>query len=72
MDVVILKQAKRELEDAPKDGRAFKNKNKEHWTMKAKIERYKTAKEFGAALGLSEVEMELIRQKKKLIEKLKD
>lgn len=40
--------------------------------MKTKIERYKTAKEFGAALGLSSVEMELIRQKKKLIEKLKE
>ncbi len=40
--------------------------------MKTKIKRYKTAKEFGAALGLSDVEMELIRQKKKLIEKLKE
>lgn len=40
--------------------------------MKTKIERYKTAKEFGVALGLSDVEMELIRQKKKLIEKLKE
>ncbi|MBI4040311.1 MAG: helix-turn-helix transcriptional regulator [Deltaproteobacteria bacterium] len=40
--------------------------------MKTKIERYKTAKEFGTALGLSDVEMELIHQKKKLIEKLKE
>jgi len=36
-----------------------------------KIERYKTAKDFGAALGLSNIDMELIRQKKKLIERLK-
>lgn len=40
--------------------------------MKTKIERYKTAREFGAALGLSDVEMELIRQKKKIVEKLKE
>ncbi len=39
--------------------------------MKSKIERYKTAEEFGRALGLSGVEIELIRQKKKLIEKLR-
>ena len=40
--------------------------------MKTKIERYRTAKEFGAALGLSDIEMELIHQKKKLIKKLKE
>ncbi len=40
--------------------------------MKSKTERYKTSREFGKALGLSEVEMEMIRQKKKLIERLKD
>ena len=39
--------------------------------MKTKVARYKTAKEFGASLGLSGLEMELIRQKKRLIEKLK-
>ncbi|MGE4234725.1 MAG: helix-turn-helix domain-containing protein [Bacteriovoracia bacterium] len=39
--------------------------------MKAKVEKFKTAKEFGKALGLTDLEMELIRQKKKLIEKLR-
>ena len=39
--------------------------------MKAKIERFSTSKEFGASLGLSDIEMELIRQKKKLIERLR-
>lgn len=39
--------------------------------MKTKVERYKSAKAFGAALGLSDVEMELIRQKKRIIEKLR-
>jgi len=39
--------------------------------MKTKVARYKSAKEFGASLGLSDLEMELIRQKKRLIEKLK-
>ncbi len=39
--------------------------------MKAKVEKFKSANEFGKALGLTEVEMELIRQKKKLIEKLR-
>ena len=39
--------------------------------MKAKVEKYKSADEFGKALGLSELEMELIRQKKKIIEKLR-
>lgn len=32
--------------------------------MKAKVEKYKTAEEFGRALGLSAVEIDLIRQKK--------
>lgn len=32
---------------------------------------YKNATEFGKSLGLSEIEMELIQQKKKLIEKLR-
>lgn len=40
--------------------------------MKGKVERFKSVKEFGAALGLSEIEMELIQQKKKLIERLKE
>jgi DNA-binding XRE family transcriptional regulator len=39
--------------------------------MKARTERFKTAKAFGASLGLSDVEMELIRQNKRIIEKLK-
>lgn len=39
--------------------------------MKDKTVRYKSVNEFGKALGLSAIEMELIRQKKKLIEKLK-
>ncbi len=39
--------------------------------MKSGLKRYNTAEEFGKALGLTQVEMELIRQKKKLIEKLK-
>lgn len=39
--------------------------------MKTKFEKYKNAEEFGKALGLSGIEMELIRQKKKIIEKLK-
>ncbi len=38
---------------------------------KAKRKKFKTAKEFGAFLGLSELDMELVQQKKKLIEKLK-
>jgi DNA-binding Xre family transcriptional regulator len=37
-----------------------------------KVERFKTAKDFGAAIGLSNLDMELIRQKKRLIEKLKE
>ncbi len=39
--------------------------------MKTKVTRYKTAKEFGASLGLSDIEMEIIRQKKKIIDELK-
>lgn len=39
--------------------------------MKSKSERFKSAKDFGRALGLSDIEMELIRQKKRLIERLK-
>jgi ribosome-binding protein aMBF1 (putative translation factor) len=39
--------------------------------MKARTERFKTAKAFGASLGLSDVEMELIRLKKRIIDKLK-
>jgi len=40
--------------------------------MKAKINKFKTARDFGKALGLSHVEMDLIQQKKKLITRLKD
>lgn len=39
--------------------------------MKEKTTRYKSINKFGKALGLAEIEMELIRQKKKIIEKLK-
>lgn len=39
--------------------------------MKYQSVRYKNATDFGKSLGLSEIEMELIRQKQKLIEKLK-
>jgi len=39
--------------------------------MKNQTVRFKNAAEFGKSLGLSEIEMELIRQKKKLIEMLK-
>jgi DNA-binding XRE family transcriptional regulator len=42
--------------------------------MKKKDEtiRYKNVEEFGSSLGLSKVDMELIRYKKALIEKLKE
>lgn len=40
--------------------------------MKAKVERFKSSKDFGMALGLSEIEIQLIQQKKKLIERLKE
>ena len=39
--------------------------------MKAKVERYKSADEFGKSLGLTEFDIKLIRQKKKIIEKLR-
>lgn len=39
--------------------------------MRSKTERFKSTRDFGNALGLSDVEMELIRQKKRLIERLK-
>ena len=38
---------------------------------KTEGKRFKTASEFGHSLGLSELDMELIRQKKRLIEKLR-
>ncbi|MBI2606835.1 MAG: helix-turn-helix transcriptional regulator [Deltaproteobacteria bacterium] len=40
--------------------------------MKSKTERFKSVRDFGRALGLSDVEMQMIRQKKKLIQRLKD
>lgn len=40
--------------------------------MKSKAERFKSARDFGHALGLSDIEMQLIRQKKRLIQRLKD
>jgi DNA-binding Xre family transcriptional regulator len=36
-----------------------------------KIKEYKSVKEFGKALGLSEIDMAVVQQKKKIIEKLK-
>jgi DNA-binding XRE family transcriptional regulator len=39
--------------------------------MKSTSTRYKSAKTFGKAIGLKEVDMELVRQKVKLIERLK-
>jgi hypothetical protein len=39
--------------------------------MKTKVERYKSADEFGKSLGLSKLGMELSRQKKRIIEKLR-
>lgn len=39
--------------------------------MKEKNKSFKSRKEFGAFLGLSDLDMELVGQKKKLIEKLK-
>lgn len=39
--------------------------------MKTKLKEYKNVKEFGKALGLSEIDIALIQQKKKFIEKLK-
>lgn len=40
--------------------------------MKNKTKKFKTAIEFGKAIGLSNIDMELIQQKKKLIKKLKN
>ncbi len=39
--------------------------------MKTKMKRYKSVEEFGRSLGLSDLDMQLIRQKKKIVEKLK-
>ena len=39
--------------------------------MKTKVKRYRNPKEFGASLGLSDIDMEIVHQKKRLIEKLK-
>ncbi len=42
--------------------------------MKAQddVERFKSARDFGRALGLSELDMQMIRQKKRLMEKLRE
>lgn len=40
-------------------------------TKAEKTERFKSVEAFGESLGLSKIEMELIRQKKLIIEKLK-
>jgi len=40
--------------------------------MMIKTKKFKTAKEFGKAIGLSDIDMELIQQKKKLIKMLKE
>ena len=39
--------------------------------MKDKNKKFKSTKELGTFLGLSDLDMELVQQKKKLIEKLK-
>jgi DNA-binding XRE family transcriptional regulator len=39
---------------------------------KTDLIRYKDVEEFGKSLGLSQVDMEIVRYKKELIEKLKD
>ena len=39
--------------------------------MRESTKRYKNARDFGHSLGLNEVDMELIHQKKRLIEELK-
>lgn len=39
--------------------------------MKSQTERFKTSKEFGNALGLSDLDIQLIKQKKRVIEKLR-
>ena len=39
--------------------------------MKTKSERFKSARDLGRALGLSDIDMQMIRQKKRLIERLK-
>lgn len=39
--------------------------------MKQKSTRYKTSEDFGKALGLTQIDIELVHQKKNLIEKLK-
>lgn len=40
--------------------------------MKTKTERYKNARDFGHALGLSDLDMEMVLQKKRIIEKLRN
>ena len=40
--------------------------------MKHKLERFKSAKEFGRSLGLSDIDMQMIHQKKRLIQRLKN
>jgi DNA-binding XRE family transcriptional regulator len=39
--------------------------------MKITVRKYKTTRDFGLALGLTDLDMKLIQQKKKLIEKLR-
>jgi ribosome-binding protein aMBF1 (putative translation factor) len=39
--------------------------------MSGKVIKYRTAEDFGKAFGLSALEIELIRQKKKIVEKLR-
>ncbi len=39
--------------------------------VRDKMVKYKTADDFGRSLGLSTIEIELIRQKKKIVEKLR-
>lgn len=59
MQLIVLKQAQHELSQAPDD------------LKKAKTIKFDNARDFGRSLGLTDVEMELTRQKKLMIEKLK-
>lgn len=50
---------------------ALKAQIEEFRLMKAKVEKYKSAADFGRSLGLTDVEIEIICYKKRLIEKLR-
>ena|GEM_PF-964509 len=73
MDVVVLKQAERELKEAIYGSTNYgpvETTYEEFRLMKEKATRYKSVAEFGKAMGLSSIEIELVRQKKQFIQKL--